>query len=66
MALHNPPKALILLVALICLTLLMALGRVDTDQGLPVISAVVFYAIGNGVSAKQGKNAEPIIGTREQ
>ena len=64
MTLNNPPKAFILLVALICVTVLLALGRVSTEAGLPIISAVVFYGIGNGVAAKTGKPSEPIIGPK--
>lgn len=64
MTLNNPPKALILLVALLCVTLLLALGRISTEAGLPIISAVVFYGIGNGVAAKTGKPSEPIIGPK--
>jgi hypothetical protein len=64
MTLNNPPKAFILLVALCCVTLLLALGRVTTEAGLPIISAIVFYGIGNGVAAKTGKTSEPIIGPK--
>lgn len=64
MTLNNPPKAFILLVALCCVTLLLALGRVTTEAGLPIISAIVFYGIGNGVAAKTGKPSEPIIGPK--
>lgn len=66
MTLQNPPKAFILLIALICVTVLIAVGRVTTEAGLPIISAVVFYGIGNGVAAKAGKPAEPIIGPRRE
>ncbi len=66
MTLQNPPKAFILLVALICVTVLIAVGRVTTEAGLPIISAIVFYGIGNGVAAKAGKPAEPIIGPRRE
>ena len=61
----NPPKALILLVALVCVTVLMAIGKVPTDAGLPLVSATLFYAIGNGVAAKTGQPVEPIIGKKE-
>jgi len=64
MTLNNPPKAFILLVALICITILIALGRVTTEAGLPIVSAIVFYGIGNGVAAKTGKPSEPIIGPK--
>ena len=49
MHIANPTKAFILLVALICVTVLLAVGRVSTEAGLPIITAIVFYAIGNGV-----------------
>lgn len=61
MTLNNPPKALILLVALCCVTLLLALGRVTTEAGLPIISAIVFYGIGNGVAARAGIKSDPIV-----
>lgn len=64
MQLANPPKALILLVALVCVTVLLAVGRVTTEAGLPIISAIVFYGIGNGVAARSGKPADPVIGPR--
>jgi len=61
MTISNPPKAFILLVALICVTALMALERIDTNSGMPVLTAIVFYGIGYGVAAKTGKASEPII-----
>jgi len=64
MTIANPPKALILLVALICVTVLLAVGRITTEAGLPIISAIVFYGIGNGVSSRSGKASEPIIGPK--
>lgn len=64
MTLNNPPKAFILLVALICITVLLAMGRVTTEAGLPIISAIVFYGIGNGVAARTGKPSEPILGPK--
>lgn len=66
MTLHNPPKAFILLVALICITILLGLERITTEAGLPIISAIVFYGIGNGVAARTGKASEPIIAPKEQ
>jgi len=57
----NPPKALILLVALICITVLLAINAIDQSAGLPMISAIVFYGIGNGVAAKQGQQTPKIF-----
>lgn len=61
MTIGNPPKALILLVALLSLVLLMALGKVETDQGLPVLSAIIFYSIGNGIAAANGVTSPKIF-----
>lgn len=64
MTIANPPKALILLVALICVTVLLALGAISTDAGLPIISAIVFYALGNGVASRSGTTSGPVIAPR--
>lgn len=64
MTIQNPPKAFILLVALICITVLLAVGKVTTEAGLPIISAIVFYGIGNGVAAKTGQESTPVIGKK--
>ena len=59
MSLANPSKALIALVGLICLT------AITPDAGLPVITAIIGYAIGNGIAAKQGQSVDPIIGKKK-
>jgi len=64
MKITNPSKAFILLVGLISVVVLMALGKVSTEAGMPVVSAVVFYGIGNGVAARSGVPVEPVIGKR--
>ena len=64
MTIANPSKAMILLVALICVTVLLALGKVSTEAGLPIITAIVFYGIGNGVAAKSGTASTPIVGPK--
>ena len=64
MTLQNPSKALIALVALICITVLIAVGAIDPNQGLPIITMIVGYAVGNGIAAKKGEPVEPIIGAR--
>ena len=66
MSLHNPTKAFILLVALVCITVLLAVGRITTEAGLPLISAIVFYGIGNGVAARHGVTSSPVVGPKEQ
>jgi hypothetical protein len=65
MNITNPPKALILLAALLCITVLLAVNSIDETAGLPIISAIVFYGIGNGVAAKGGKDSPKIFGPKE-
>jgi len=65
MTIKNPSKATILLAALAALTVLMALGRIDTAAGMPILTAIVFYAIGNGIAARSGTSSEPIIAPKE-
>jgi LAS superfamily LD-carboxypeptidase LdcB len=40
----NPSKALIALVGLICMTVLIAVGAIEQDQGLPIITMIVGYS----------------------
>jgi len=65
MKIANPSKAFILLVGLLSVVLLIALGKVSTDAGLPLISAVIFYGIGNGVAARSGKASSAILEPKE-
>jgi hypothetical protein len=65
MTIANPSKALIALVGLICITVLMAIGKLDADNGIPIITLVIGYAVGNGIAAKQGEPVQPIIGRKD-
>jgi hypothetical protein len=60
----NPSKALIALVGLICITILMVTDSISQDAGIGLVSAIIGYAIGNGIAAKQGQPVEPIIGKK--
>ena len=64
MILQNPSKALIALVALVCVTVLIAVRAIDANQGLPIITMIVGYAIGNGIAARKGDPVDPIIGRK--
>jgi hypothetical protein len=64
MTLQNPSKALIALVALICITVLIAVRAINADMGMPIITMIVGYAVGNGIAAKKGDPVEPIIGRK--
>lgn len=65
MNIANPSKALIALVGLVCLTVLMAVKAIDSDTGVPVLTTIVGYAIGNGIAARKGDPVEPIIGRKK-
>lgn len=64
MTLANPPKALIALVALLCITLLRALDKLDQASFNAIGGLLVGYAVGNGIAAKNGQPVEPIIGAK--
>ena len=65
MKIANPSKALIALVGLICITVLMAIGKLDMENGMPVLTLIIGYAVGNGIAAKQGEPVQPIIGRKD-
>lgn len=64
MTITNPSKAMIALVGLICMTVLIAVGAIEPEMGMPVITMVLGYAVGNGIAAHKGEPVEPIIGRR--
>jgi hypothetical protein len=65
MTLTNPPKALIALVGLICLTVLLSIGAIDKATGTGMIGTILGYAVGNGIAARSGKPVDPIIGSKD-
>ena len=66
MNIANPSKALIAFAALVCLTILMVAGSIESSEGLPVLTAIVGYSIGNGIAAAQGQPVTPIIGRKSK
>jgi hypothetical protein len=65
MILSNPPKALIVLVAIICITVLMAVGKIDQSAGTGMLGSIVGYSIGNSVRPKDGSQVPPIISRKK-
>lgn len=61
MKIANPTKAFLLLVSLICITGLIMAGKVSPEAGLPIITYIVGYGVGNGIGAKNGDNAPQIF-----
>jgi hypothetical protein len=66
MTIANPSKALIALVGLICITILMAIGKLDMDNGVPIITLIIGYAVGNGIAARNNEPVQPIIGRKSE
>jgi len=57
----NPSKALIALVGLVCITVLLSIGKLETSEGVPIITMIIGYSVGNGMAALTNKPVEPII-----
>jgi len=63
MNITNPPKALIVLVGLACITVLMAVGKIEESAGTGLIGSIVGYGIGNGI---RGTSETPPIISRKK
>lgn len=64
LAVTNPPKALIAMIAMIVITVLMITDSIASEAGTGMLGSIVGYAIGNGIAAKQHQRVEPIIGEK--
>jgi len=65
MILTNPPKALIVLVAIICITVLMAVGKIDQSAGTGMLGTIVGYSVGNSIRPKNGEQVPGIVSKRK-
>jgi hypothetical protein len=43
----------------------MAIGKLDMENGMPVLTLIIGYAVGNGIAARQGEPVQPIIGRKD-
>lgn len=64
MNIANPSKAMIALVALVCVTILLATNSLDQSAGTGLIGMIAGYAVGNGIAARRGDEVTPIIGKK--
>lgn len=62
MNITNPPKALIVLVAMICITVLMSTNKIDQSAATGLLGSIVGYSIGNGI---RGTSDTPPIVSRK-
>jgi hypothetical protein len=65
MKLTNSPKLAFSLLSCVCVTVLMAVGSIDAATGMPFLTLIAGYILGNGVAAKNGDPVEPIIGRKK-
>jgi len=66
MTVNNLPKFVILLVGLLCLTALMIANKIDMASGVPMLTMIIGYSIGNGVNARQGNESSNVFGKRQK
>lgn len=66
MRITNPSKAFIAFTALICITVLRALDKIDQATFNAIAGIIIGYATGNTMSARKREPVEPIIGPRDE
>ena len=64
MTVNNMPKFMILLVGLLCLTALMIADKINMESGVPMLTMIIGYSIGNGVNARQGNEPTNVLGVK--
>lgn len=65
MQVNNLPKLVMALVLSICMTALMMTGTVSSEAGVPFLTAIGGYVLGNGIAARRNEPVEPIVGPRK-
>lgn len=58
-------KLIFALVYLVCITALMAIGRVSSQEGLPALALLVGYLMGNGSNSIKGRVSTPVLMPKE-
>jgi hypothetical protein len=64
LAVTNPPKAMIALAGMVCITVLMLAEKISAEAATGMLGAIVGYAIGNGIAAATHTKVTPIIGEK--
>ena len=60
----NSSKVLIAAITLVCVTVLMVTDSIDASNGDNIITAIIFYILGNGVTALRGRESTPVVGVK--
>lgn len=63
---NNPPKFVLLLVAVIGVIVLLALGKISESAGMFFLGSVTGIGIGNGIASSRGEEVEPVFGTQRR
>lgn len=63
MSVLNVPKLVGAIVLIVSMTILMLHGSVSSEAGVPFLTAIGGYILGNGIAARRGDPIEPIIGS---
>ncbi len=65
MFLKNAQKLIGALVLSLLVVVLMLFDKVTAEAGMPFLTAVGGYILGNGIGAVQNKTIEPIISSKQ-
>jgi len=60
----NPPKAFLVLAALVSITVLMATSKIDQSAGTGLLGSLIGYSVGNSIRPKNGEIVPPILGKK--
>ena len=66
MHIANPTKAFLALVGFICITLLLAFDSISEATGTGMLGTLLGYIVGNGIGARAGMKADPIIAPKDE
>lgn len=62
MSVNNPAKLLVATILIVCMTALMMTKTVSSEAGVPFLTAIGGYVLGNGIAARKNEPVEPILG----
>lgn len=54
-------KLFALTIGMLCITALLIAKAIDPEVGMPILTAAIFYLIGNGVAVATGKRPTTLL-----
>jgi len=61
----NLPKFILALTTVVGIFVLIGIGQLHADIGIPVITGTLGIGIGNGIAFKQGQIVTPMVGRQD-